>query len=77
MPNYFPDKSNLFSSFIHRATFQKAYSWMAKKKDFKKDPMKQFAEKKTLQIKWDLKRDPKSGLRLLRDPGLPKKRPSW
>ena len=41
----------------------------------KRDPMQLFAEKGDFSNKKRPKRDPKSGLGLLRDPGLPKRDP--
>ena len=48
---------------------------MVKKKIKKRDPMQLFAEKGDFLNKKRPKRDPKSGLGLLRDPGLPKRDP--
>ena len=45
------------------------------KKYQKRDPFKIFAEKGDFSNKKRPKRDPKSGLGLLRDPGLPKRDP--
>ena len=41
----------------------------------KRDPMQLFAEKGDFSNKKRPKRDPKSGLGLLRDPGVPKRDP--
>ena len=41
----------------------------------KRDPMQHFSEKQDFSNKKRPKRDPKSGLGLLRDPGLPKRDP--
>ena len=44
-------------------------------KQHKKNPLQLFAEKGDFSNKKRPKRDPKSGLGLLRDPGLPKRDP--
>ena len=48
---------------------------MAKKTLKKRDPLQLFAEKGDFSNKKRPKRDPKSGLGLLRDPGPPKRDP--
>ena len=49
--------------------------WQKKKRLKKRDPMQLFAEKGDFSNKKWPKRDPKSGLSLLRDLGLPKRNP--
>jgi hypothetical protein len=55
--------------------FPKKYTLEWQKRPKKRDPMQLFAEKGDFTNKKRPKRDPKSGLGLLRDPGLPKRDP--
>ena len=73
--NYIYLRSNSFSSFILRY-FNKILLFDGQKRPKKRDPLQLFAEKVHFSNKKKRpKREPKSGLGLLRDPGLPKRDP--
>ena len=65
-------KGQTYFCLLYIVLLSKNHTLEWQKRLYKRDPMQLFAEKGDFSNKKRPKRDPKSGLGLLRDPGLPK-----